>query len=86
MHNLLNICTYVIISNNKIFWQRKLKKQSKSSKQIIEQYQAFGGCNYPSNVLDRINNLRLELLDEAALMFVNVSSWASLPTWANKNA
>lgn len=32
-------------------------------------YQSFGGCNYPRNVLRMMNSLRLELMDEASLLY-----------------
>ena len=54
---------------------RVLKK-----KKPARSWTAFGGCNYADNVLVRLNSLRLELMDEAALNLLreNVVSFSPL--------
>ena len=52
---------YVVTTDgNGVIRVLKKKKQAAS-------WTAFGGCDYPSGALRRLNSLRLELMDEAAL-------------------
>ena len=43
------------------------KKVSKGKKKSVS-HQTCGGCNYPGNFIQRVNSLRLEMMDEFALI------------------
>ena len=61
LHVVKHAAVYVVTTGRMgVIRVLKKKKQAQS-------WTAFGGCNYADNVLVRLNSLRLELMDEAAL-------------------
>ena len=74
LHIVKHVAVYVVTTGRMgVIRVLKKKKQARS-------WTAFGGCNYLDNVLLRLNSLRLELIDEAALNLkrCNVVSFSPL--------
>ena len=80
-----HVSTYVVTRDNQIFLQKGSVKINRSSRNRADQYQAFGGCNYASNILHRINSLRLELLDEAAFVPEQGAVWSPLCVYKDRD-
>jgi hypothetical protein len=63
-----HVAMYVMTENGDLILQISRSKGT---------VQAFGGCNYPNNVLRMLNSLRLELMDECGLL-LNEENMAGL--------
>ena len=60
-----HVATYMITIDGRVVVQ---KKSVKRNRRRVPKYQAFGGCNNPSNIFRMINSLRLELMDESSFV------------------
>jgi len=74
LHVVKHVAVYVVTTDWKLVVRVKKKKKQ------AESLTAFGGCDHPTSVLRMLNSLRLELMDEAALILKhrNVVSFSPL--------
>jgi len=56
-----HVVMYIVTNKNNIFLQKNDNNE----------YQTFGGCNFPNNIFRMINSLRLELMDESSILLSN---------------
>ena len=61
-----HVATYILTDKGNMVVQESAVKVSKKAKARVPRFQAFGGCNYPNNIVRMINSLRLELMDESS--------------------
>ena len=74
---LEHVATYVVVLENDTLLCNVLPKTKKKQ----EERATFGGCKHANNLPRMINSLRLELMDEAALLIRAVSyTHLTLPT------
>jgi hypothetical protein len=72
LQEIEHVASYVLTESGKLCVQEKkahwLFQSAMFSKASTSRIQSFGGCNYSNSLIRMINSLRLELMDEAAIL------------------